>query len=101
MERIPPVEAVAEVYDVACAAVVAAVEARSAAIIAEKEAIAAMQYAGIAHEKVEGVVDSVKNSTFVYANASDDALVIFLGPVYFLEIPNWLGVARPVGCCMH
>ena len=54
------------------------------AIIAEKEAIAAMQYAGIAHEKVEGVVDSVKNSTFVYANASDDALIIFLNPVYIL-----------------
>jgi hypothetical protein len=28
----------------------------------------------------------MKNSTFVYVNASDEALVIFLHTVYFLEI---------------
>jgi hypothetical protein len=32
----------------------------------------------------------VKNSTFVYANASDDALVIFLDPVYLLGDPQWV-----------
>jgi hypothetical protein len=37
-------------------------------------------------KKFEGVVDSVKNSNFVYANVSDQALVIFLDSVYFLEI---------------
>jgi hypothetical protein len=36
MERVPPVEAVADAYDAARAAVVAAAEAHSAAIIAEK-----------------------------------------------------------------
>jgi hypothetical protein len=86
MERVSPVEAVADAYDAARAAVVAAAEAHSAAIIVEKEAIAVVKYAGIAREKFEGVVDSVKNSTFVYANASDEALIIFLHTIYFLEI---------------
>lgn len=84
MERTPTVEVVVEAYDVACAVVVATAEARSAAVIAQKEAVAAMQYAAIVRDKVEGVVNSVKNSTFVYANASDDALIIFLDPVYIL-----------------
>lgn len=67
-------EAVANAYDAARAAAVAAAEAHSAAIVAKKEAIAAVKYAAIAREKFEGAVDSVKNSTFVYANATDKAL---------------------------
>jgi hypothetical protein len=86
MESFPPVLAVADAYDAVRAAAVAAVEAPSAAIIAEKEVIAAVQYAGIAREKFKGTIDSVKNSNFVYANASDEALVIFLDSDYFLEI---------------
>jgi hypothetical protein len=85
MEPFPPVSIVAEAYNAARAAAVAAAEAHSAAIVAKKEAIAAVQYAGIGREKFEGAVDSVKNSNFVYANASDEALVIFLDSVYFLE----------------
>jgi hypothetical protein len=83
MEAFPSVFAVADAYDAARAA---AAEAHSAATIAEKEAIAVVQYAGIAREKFEGAVDSVKNSNFVYANASDEALIIFLDSIYFLEI---------------
>jgi hypothetical protein len=86
MESFPPVVIVAEADDVARAAVVAAAEAHSVAITVEKEAIAVVHYAGIAREKFEGAVDSVKNSNFVYANDSDEALVIFLDSVYFLEI---------------
>jgi hypothetical protein len=84
MEHTPPVEAVAEAYGIAYAVVIAVVEARSTVIITQKEAVAVVQYAAIARDKVEGVVDSMKNSTFVYANTSDDALVIFLDPIYFL-----------------
>jgi hypothetical protein len=95
MDRVPPVEAVADAYDAARAAVVAAVEAHSVAIIAEKEAIAAMKYAAIAREKFEGAVDSVKNPTFVYANATIEALVIFLHTVYFLEIDPVYAAGSP------
>jgi hypothetical protein len=94
MERTPPVEVVAKAYDVAYAVVVAVVEARSAVVIAQKEAVAVVQYAAIDSNKVEGVVNSMKNSTFVYANTSDDALVIFLDPVYFL------GDSQLVRSCM-
>jgi hypothetical protein len=90
MDRIPLVEVVADAYDVARVAVVAAAEAHSATIVAEKEAIAAVKYAAIAREKFKGAVDSVKNSTFVYANATDKALVIFLHTVYFLETDPFL-----------
>jgi hypothetical protein len=94
MDRVPPVEAVADAYNAARAAAVAAVEAHSAAIIAE-EAIAAVKYAAIAREKFEGAVDSVKNSTFVYANATVEALVIFLHTVYFLEIDPVYAAGSP------
>jgi hypothetical protein len=52
MERTPPVEVVAEAYDTARAAAATAVEARSAAIIAEK-AIAAVHYAAITSTRLK------------------------------------------------
>jgi hypothetical protein len=58
MDRVPLVEVVADVYDDTRAAAVATAEAHSTTIIAEKEAIAAVKYAGISHEKFEGAVDS-------------------------------------------
>jgi hypothetical protein len=78
------VEVVAEAYDSTRAAAATAAEARSAAIIAE-EAIAAVHYAAIASTMLKE-----PSRTFVYANANDDALVIFLDPIYFLRDPQWV-----------
>jgi hypothetical protein len=53
MECTPLVEVVAETYHVTRVAVIAAAEARSVAIIAEKETIAAVQYVAIAATRLK------------------------------------------------
>jgi len=77
MDRTAPVVAVAEAVDAARAAAVAAAEARCVAVVAEKEARAAVQSATIAADKVGLAVEAVKYRSFVEDNSMVTA---FLSP---------------------
>ena len=65
MECTPPIKSMAATLDVDRAAFVAATEARSVDSVVEKKSRAAGQYVGIAIEKIEDTVETVKNSTTV------------------------------------
>jgi hypothetical protein len=75
MDRTAPVVAVAEAVDAARAAAVAVAEARCAALVAEKEARAAVQSSTIAADKVQLVVEAVKYRSFVEDNSMVEFLV--------------------------
>jgi hypothetical protein len=75
MDQTAPVVAVAEAVDAARAAAVAAAEAKCVALVAEKEACAAVQSATIATDKVQLAVDAMKYQRFVEDNSMVDSLV--------------------------
>jgi hypothetical protein len=82
MDQTTPVVAVADAVDAARAAAVAAAGARCAALVAEKEARAAVQSASIAADKVQLAVKAVKYRSFVEDNSMVESLVTdFVSPI--------------------
>ena len=75
MDRTAPVVAVAEAVDAARAAAVAVAEARCAALVAEKEARAAVQSTTIVADKVQLAVEAMKYRSFVEDNYMVESLV--------------------------
>jgi hypothetical protein len=75
MDRTAPFVAVAEVVDAAHAVVVAAAEARCAALVAEKEGLSVMQSATIAADKVQLAIEAMKYRSFVEDNSMVESLV--------------------------
>jgi hypothetical protein len=80
-----PLVAVAEAVDAARAAAVAAAEARCAAVVAEKEAVAAVESATIVADKVGLAVEAVKYQSFVQDNSM---VTDFLSPLLSLPLPH-------------
>jgi hypothetical protein len=75
MDRTALVVAVVEAVDVARAVAIAAAEARCAALVAEKEARAAVQSTTIAADKVQLAVEAMKYRSFVEDNYMVESLV--------------------------
>jgi hypothetical protein len=88
MDRTAPRVVVAEAVDAARAAAVPVAEARCVAVVAEKEARAAVQSATIAADKVKQAIEACKYRSFVEDNSMVTSLVIEFLSHFLCRIRN-------------